>query len=396
MKKAPDAFRTISEVADWLDVQAHVLRFWESKFTQVKPVKRAGGRRYYRPADMRLIGGIKTLLHDEGMTIKGVQKILREKGVEHVSSLSRSIDEVGSQDAELITLPTRPSKEASTQGGQDAAATETTSEPEDSAATPSASSEPDQSDVEDEIPEITLEVVDELIEETPNVVTFQSRKTRRSAADQPTSDSAAENQGSDPEPSEHDKAVDAEGPTAETTPESVEPDQPETPETEEPVAASQEDSEVETTTAAAEDVVQDTAAETAPEKPKRARKKPKADKATAEAAPEPSPEPEEPAEPSLFDLLPDEPKLPSFLHRSARAEPEPEPEVEEDPIVEAGPPKPRIVDAPDPPADDEIDAKMGPLGQLAGLESLPAASIDNLSSLVAEIRARANQANGTA
>ena len=59
MKKAPDAFRTISEVADWLDVQAHVLRFWESKFTQVKPVKRAGGRRYYRPADMLLIGGIK-------------------------------------------------------------------------------------------------------------------------------------------------------------------------------------------------------------------------------------------------------------------------------------------------------------------------------------------------
>lgn len=92
MKKAPDAFRTISEVAEWLEVQAHVLRFWESKFTQVKPVKRAGGRRYYRPADMVLIGGIKSLLHDEGMTIKGVQKILREKGVEYVSSLSKPLD----------------------------------------------------------------------------------------------------------------------------------------------------------------------------------------------------------------------------------------------------------------------------------------------------------------
>ena len=86
--KSPDAFRTISEVAEWLDTPAHVLRFWESKFTQVKPVKRAGGRRYYRPADMELIGGIKRLLHEDGMTIKGVQKLLREQGVRHVASLS--------------------------------------------------------------------------------------------------------------------------------------------------------------------------------------------------------------------------------------------------------------------------------------------------------------------
>ncbi len=88
MAKSRDAFRTISEVADWLETPAHVLRFWESKFTQVKPVKRAGGRRYYRPADMVLLGGIKKLLHDDGMTIKGVQKVLREQGVRHVSSLS--------------------------------------------------------------------------------------------------------------------------------------------------------------------------------------------------------------------------------------------------------------------------------------------------------------------
>ena len=82
MSKSPDAFRTISEVADWLGVQAHVLRFWESRFNQVKPVKRAGGRRYYRPNDMRLLGGIKKLLHEDGITIKGVQRILREQGVE--------------------------------------------------------------------------------------------------------------------------------------------------------------------------------------------------------------------------------------------------------------------------------------------------------------------------
>ena len=91
--KSRDAFRTISEVADWLDTQSHVLRFWESKFTQVKPVKRAGGRRYYRPADMLLLGGIKKLLHDDGLTIKGVQKLLREKGVKHVSSLSQLLDD---------------------------------------------------------------------------------------------------------------------------------------------------------------------------------------------------------------------------------------------------------------------------------------------------------------
>ncbi|ETX28365.1 MerR family transcriptional regulator [Roseivivax isoporae] len=92
MTKSPDAFRTISEVAEWLDTPAHVLRFWESKFAQVKPVKRAGGRRYYRPADMELLGGIKKLLHDDGMTIKGVQKILSERGIKAVAALSQPVD----------------------------------------------------------------------------------------------------------------------------------------------------------------------------------------------------------------------------------------------------------------------------------------------------------------
>ena len=91
MAKSADAFRTISEVAEWLDTPAHVLRFWESKFAPVKPVKRAGGRRYYRPADMRLLGGIKRLLHDEGMSIKSVQKLLREEGVKHVAALSQPV-----------------------------------------------------------------------------------------------------------------------------------------------------------------------------------------------------------------------------------------------------------------------------------------------------------------
>lgn len=103
MSKSADAFRTISEVAEWLETPAHVLRFWESKFTQVKPVKRAGGRRYYRPADMRLLGGIKKLLHEDGMTIKGVQKILREQGIKHVSSLcTLSMADEDESDAALI------------------------------------------------------------------------------------------------------------------------------------------------------------------------------------------------------------------------------------------------------------------------------------------------------
>lgn len=87
MDKSPEAFRTISEVADSLDTPAHVLRFWESRFPQIRPVKRAGGRRYYRPSDVALLAGIKRLLHDEGLTIRGVQKILREQGIRHVAGL---------------------------------------------------------------------------------------------------------------------------------------------------------------------------------------------------------------------------------------------------------------------------------------------------------------------
>ncbi|WP_136645445.1 MerR family transcriptional regulator [Tabrizicola sp. YIM 78059] len=101
MDKSPDAFRTISEVAEVLNTPAHVLRFWESRFTQVRPVKRAGGRRYYRPSDVALLAGIKRLLHDEGMTIRGVQKMLRDKGVRHVASLADgAVPLVGPQDAE--------------------------------------------------------------------------------------------------------------------------------------------------------------------------------------------------------------------------------------------------------------------------------------------------------
>ena len=85
MAKAPDAFRTISEVSLALNTPAHVLRFWESKFSQIKPVKRAGGRRYYRPDDISLLAGIKHLLHDQGSMIKGAQELLRENVVHHLA-----------------------------------------------------------------------------------------------------------------------------------------------------------------------------------------------------------------------------------------------------------------------------------------------------------------------
>lgn len=84
MEKSPEAFRTISEVAQELDVPKHVLRFWEGKFSQLRPMKRGGGRRYYRPEDVELLRGIRQLLYDDGYTIKGVQKILRQHGVRYV------------------------------------------------------------------------------------------------------------------------------------------------------------------------------------------------------------------------------------------------------------------------------------------------------------------------
>ena len=88
MDKAPDAFRTISEVAQELDIPQHVLRFWETRFSQIKPMKRSGGRRYYRPDDVDLLKGIRRLLYGEGYTIRGVQRILKEHGVKSVQGLA--------------------------------------------------------------------------------------------------------------------------------------------------------------------------------------------------------------------------------------------------------------------------------------------------------------------
>ena len=89
MDKAPEAFRTISEVADEIDVPQHVLRFWESRFSQIRPMKRGGGRRFYRPEDVDLLRGVRHLLYGEGYTIRGVQRILREQGAAFVQNVWR-------------------------------------------------------------------------------------------------------------------------------------------------------------------------------------------------------------------------------------------------------------------------------------------------------------------
>lgn len=98
--KSRDAFRTISEVAGDLDVPQHVLRFWESKFSQLRPLKRGGGRRYYRPDDINLLRGIRQLLHSDGYTIRGVQKLLKEHGVRYVIGLGRGFGEEMTGEAE--------------------------------------------------------------------------------------------------------------------------------------------------------------------------------------------------------------------------------------------------------------------------------------------------------
>ncbi len=104
MAKGPNAFRTISEAAEELGVPQHVLRFWETKFSFIRPMKRAGGRRFYRPQDIAVLSGVRALLHAEGYTIKGVQKLHREQGITHVVAAGLGDNGSASLDA-LIDLP---------------------------------------------------------------------------------------------------------------------------------------------------------------------------------------------------------------------------------------------------------------------------------------------------
>jgi len=112
--KSPDAFRTISEVAEDLDLPQHVLRFWETRFSQIKPLKRGGGRRYYRPDDVELLKGIRHLLYGEGYTIKGVQRILKEQGPKFVMQIWREDADPLIASQQIATAPSsRPGEKAS-------------------------------------------------------------------------------------------------------------------------------------------------------------------------------------------------------------------------------------------------------------------------------------------
>ncbi|MET0275136.1 MAG: MerR family transcriptional regulator [Phenylobacterium sp.] len=106
MAKGPEAFRTISEAADELHVPQHVLRFWETKFSFIRPMKRAGGRRFYRPADIAVLRGVRRLLHDEGYTIKGVQRLHREEGVRRL--VAAGVGEGAPALSAAPDLPTEP------------------------------------------------------------------------------------------------------------------------------------------------------------------------------------------------------------------------------------------------------------------------------------------------
>ncbi|MEM9434506.1 MAG: MerR family transcriptional regulator [Pseudomonadota bacterium] len=169
--KAREAFRTISEVANWLDIPAHVLRFWESKFSQIKPVKRAGGRRYYRPADMELIGGIKTLLHDDGLTIRGVQKMLKEEGIKGVAALSPPVVNLSDEEATARRTARRNRRaerlKARRKGGQVPAATSAPTTPTPQVALPEGPDDNNTSADPEDTPIVPVDAND--VADTPEV-----------------------------------------------------------------------------------------------------------------------------------------------------------------------------------------------------------------------------------
>jgi DNA-binding transcriptional MerR regulator len=295
MDKSPDAFRTISEVAEWLGVQAHVLRFWESKFSQVKPVKRAGGRRYYRPADMVLLGGIKKLLHEDGLTVKGVQKTLREHGVEHVSALSQELCDVAAAaqkiDVEAKVLPFK---------SEPAAQPEPVAEPE-LELQPAPAPEQAPTEVAPPPPEPAPEVAP-----APEVV---------------------------PEP------------------------------------------------APAPEPVVEAATETAP---------------VSAPEPETTPEPEVTAAPAPTPVE-EQPILPSFLHRpietpAPEATPAPEPEPAPEPVAEAKPSL--VVDAPDPPDENDLPYTRGPLAHLSRIDALSGDNAALIAPLAKELQAWLDRHSG--
>lgn len=217
MAKSADAFRTISEVAEWLETPAHVLRFWESKFSHVKPVKRAGGRRYYRPADMLLLGGIKKLLHDDGMTIKGVQKILREHGIKHVSAFSAPLDEISSAntlDMAIDATPQQPQAATVLSFQRDTAPVEAT--PEITSAEDDPAPAPTPLDLDSEVSQT---VSDRSPESEPETAPARDPEPQER-------ETAASAQQPEPAPADTEAESEAQSPQAAPTEEPTKPEPP--------------------------------------------------------------------------------------------------------------------------------------------------------------------------
>tara|TARA_R110002049_G_scaffold23545_4_gene83428 strand:- start:19946 stop:21151 length:1206 start_codon:yes stop_codon:yes gene_type:complete len=389
MAKSPDAFRTISEVADWLGIQAHVLRFWESKFTQVKPIKRAGGRRYYRPADMLLLGGIKKLLHDDGLTIKGVQKILREEGMNYVSDLSASLDELTLSElgdpaaAQAQPKPVVPKPETGVVLTFDTpTATATAPEPEHPAepprtsvtidfvsddtadapqapqideplvaappqppqdTTPTASPDPLGADSTEDAPRLATPA--------PDDVAADHAETDDAATDDVAADDGAVDDGAEPR-------VDA----AQSSPEPA--PQPDTPKTQDAAPAPKEDL------------------------PAFLRQP------LTETPPEPAGHPTDNTPPDADPVAPPDAPAPTEDDTNDTSDPEPRPAEthEPDPVAaEPAPPKPRILDLPPLAAESDFAASPAALSAAWNVRSLPAENIPQIATLLKQLTALRDQ-----
>ena len=376
MSKSPDAFRTISEVAEWLGVQAHVLRFWESKFNQIKPVKRAGGRRYYRPADMRLLGGIKKLLHDDGLTIKGVQKMLREQGVAHVSELSQPIDEPAGASGDLIeggtVLRFRERDAAPEESGQasfdlgPAMARDWREELTRASDEAARTLGNDGAAPPAEAPaETAAEDGSESGRDAPDPGTLP--RFLRGESDLPETADPAPEAAPEPEPPEA-EAPEAEAPDT-ALPEAVFPEaetpEPAAPEEPAPVDLAPEEPAPEDT------APEDAAPETSPAEPP-AQDAPGEDDG---AAPDPlAPDPLDP-DPLAGEAEPD-----GAATAAAPAETEPAAEPEAEPAAQAAIPD-------DPPAEQDIAAQPGALAHLTRIDRLPPDLAAEIAPLAQELRA---------
>lgn len=420
MSKSADAFRTISEVAEWLGVHAHVLRFWESKFSQIKPIKRAGGRRYYRPVDMLLLGGIQKLLHEDGLTIKGVQKILREKGMAHVSALSKSLDDhdtiipspISASDSKAATPTATVIDEAPS--AMDVPQSDDPGATVLAFMTGDAEEDTDQADPDKLRPSFTEDAV--VMPEKPQSDTKAKSDADLSTTHEDVEAAVVEPQAAPPADApipvspfgQTPEFSEAEAPTSEPVEQSTS-DQPEAPkgevaETEDaPELTALEATEAQDTAvpepvsedvskAEAEDVSVDADEPAMPlfsSASAKTEDTTEASDITEEPTPRAEPEPDAQPEPAAA-------ALPSFMHRRPTDQPEPddtkveaeavETETVETEAVETSPaPKPLIIDVPETPDENSFDAHASLLGTMGNTKSLSAQKAAAARPLLAQL-----------